>query len=134
LNKPRTNQAAAGYEGAVDAANPQAGPSVRRFQGGMILDYAFMIYNAQLDRATARPQLESQVIMLRDGKPVFTGKLSPMDSSGVADLKHIAAAGRLQLGANMEPGEYILQVILIDKLAKEKYNTATQWIDFEIVN
>jgi hypothetical protein len=133
LNKPRTNQASASEEGAVDAANPQASPSVRRFRGGMMLEYVFMIYNPQLDRAAARPQLESQVIMLRDGKAIFTGKLSPMDSSQLANMKQIVAGGRLQLGTNMEPGEYVLQVIVTDKLAKEKYNTATQWIDFEIV-
>jgi hypothetical protein len=33
----------------------------------------------------------------------------------------------------MSPGDYILQVIVTDPLAKEKYRTATQWIDFEIV-
>ena len=132
-NKPRTNQASAGDEGAVDAVNPQASPSVRKFRGGMILDYILMIYNAQLDRTTARPRLESQVIMLRDGKPIFTGKLSPIDSSQLTDIKHVTAGGRLQLGTNMEPGEYVLQVIVIDRLAKEKYNTSTQWVDFEVV-
>ncbi len=133
LNKPRANQASASDEGAVEAANPQASPSVRKFLGGMLLDYVFIIYNAQLDHATTRPQLESQVIMLRDGKPVFTGKMLPIDSSQLADMKRVVSGGRLQLGANMEPGEYVLQVIVVDKLAKEKYNTTTQWIDFEIV-
>ncbi|HST23780.1 MAG TPA: VWA domain-containing protein [Blastocatellia bacterium] len=133
LNKPRTDQASASAEGAVDAVDPQASPSVRKFRGGMLLDYIFVIYNAQLDRATTRPQLESQMIMLRDGKPVFTGKLSPIDSNQLANMKQVVAGGRIQLGINMEPGEYVLQIMVIDKLAKEKYNTTTQWIDFEIV-
>jgi hypothetical protein len=128
-NKPRPDQASAGNEGAVDAVNPQASPSVRKFRGGMVLDYIFIIYNAQSDR----PQLESQVIMLRDGKPVFTGKMLPVDSSQLTDIKRVVAGGRLQLGTDMEPGEYVLQVVVVDKMAKEKYNTSTQWIDFEIV-
>ncbi len=132
-NKPKTDQASASDEGAVEAVNPQASRSVRKFRGGMILDYVFMIYNAQLDRATSHPQLESQVIMLRDGKPVFTGKMSPIDGSQLANMKHVAAGGRLQIGANLEPGEYVLQIVVTDKLAKEKYNTATQWVDFEVV-
>jgi hypothetical protein len=33
----------------------------------------------------------------------------------------------------MVPGEYVLQLIVTDALAKEKRRVATQWIDFEIV-
>jgi hypothetical protein len=42
------------------------------------------------------------------------------------------ADGRVALGANMPPGEYVLQVTVTDKLAKSKFNTATQSMDFEI--
>jgi len=37
------------------------------------------------------------------------------------------------LGSEFPPGEYVLQVIITDKLAKEKQQIASQWIDFEIV-
>ena len=37
------------------------------------------------------------------------------------DWKHIPASGRLRLGDELTPGEYVLQVIVTDKLAKEKY-------------
>lgn len=33
----------------------------------------------------------------------------------------------------MEPGDYVLQIIITDKQAKDKYRSATQWMDFEIV-
>ena len=49
------------------------------------------------------------------------------------DLKRLQAGGRLVLGTALQPGEYVLQVVVTDALAKEKYRTATQWIDFEIV-
>ena len=32
----------------------------------------------------------------------------------------------------MTPGEYVLQVIVTDKLAKSKFKTVTQSMDFEI--
>lgn len=122
-------------EGATDETDPQIGPSLRRLRRGMILDYGFMIYNAQLDKATQRPQLEAQVILLRDGKPVYTGKVNPVNVSanGPTDWQHVPTGGRIQLGSEMEPGDYVLQVIVVDKLAKEKSNTTTQWTDFEIV-
>ena len=35
----------------------------------------------------------------------------------------------LKLGGTMKPGDYVLQVVVTDKLAK---TTATQWSDFEV--
>ena len=35
-------------------------------------------------------------------------------------------------GQKFVPGEYALQVVVTDNLAKRKYATASQWIDFEV--
>ncbi len=115
--------------GTIDQA---ATPAVRMLKRGTYLDYGFLIYNAQLDEKTGRPQLESQLLMLKDGKPVFTGKMLPLAVGDEPDWKHIPASGRLRLGDDLAPGEYMLQIIVNDKLAKEKYRWATQWMDFEI--
>jgi hypothetical protein len=98
----------------------------------MELDYGFLIYNAQLDPKTKQPQLEAQVLLLKDGKQVFAGRAGPLAVSGQPDLTHIRAVGRLRLGPELTPGEYVLQVIVTDKLAKEKCGAATQWMDFEL--
>jgi VWFA-related protein len=119
-------------EGAVEAIDPASTPAVRMLKRGIYLDYGFLIYNAELDPRTKKPQLESQVILLKDGKQVFVTKVSPLNVGEEPDWKHIPAAGRLRLGDELTPGEYILQVIVTDKLAKEKYRWATQWMDFEI--
>lgn len=50
----------------------------------------------------------------------------------IKDLKHIPAAGRLRLGDDLVPGEYVLRMMITDKLAKQKYSSALQWMDFEI--
>lgn len=41
-------------------------------------------------------------------------------------------AGRLWLGAELEPGEYVSQVVVSAPPAEGKYRTAAQWIDFEL--
>jgi VWFA-related protein len=120
-------------EEVIQDMDPQAGPAVRKFRRGMILQYGYVVYNAVVDKGGARPQLQIQMRVFRDGREVFTGRVQPFDASGQTDLKRIATGGALQLGTEMTPGEYILQVIVTDPLAKEKYRTATQWIDFEIV-
>lgn len=117
----------------VTDSDPQAGPAVRRLRPGMVLQYAYAIYNATTDKGGARPQIQTQMRLFRDGQEVFKGRVQPLDTSDQTDLKRLAAGGALQIGTQMPPGEYILQVIVTDPLAKEKYRTATQWIDFEIV-
>jgi hypothetical protein len=47
-------------------------------------------------------------------------------------MKMLHAATRIRLNA-LQPGEYVLQVVVTDALAPEKRRTATQWIDFEVV-
>ena len=120
-------------EEEIGDTDPQAGPAVRRFRRGMILQYDYLIYNAQLDKASARPQVQTQMRLFRDGQEIFTGRVQSHDSSNQPDLKRLTASGALQLGTEMTPGEYILQIVVTDPLAKDKYRTATQWIDFEIV-
>jgi VWFA-related protein len=119
-------------EGQVDARDVERGPSERILRRGEQLHFGLAIYNATVTGATGRPQLEGQVIMLRDGKTIYTGQPAAIDLTGQTDWKQVVAGGKLLLGPQLEPGEYVLQVIITDRLAKEKYNSATQWIDFEI--
>jgi hypothetical protein len=111
----------------------EANPAVRRFRRGAVLDYGYQIYNAKLDRSTARPQLQTQLRLFHDGQQVYAGDTFPYNPTGQADLKRLNAAGRLQLGTAMPAGEYVLQVIVTDLLAKGNRRTTTQWIDFEVV-
>ena len=125
---PTTN---AGQE--IPENDPAATAAVRQFKRGSSVGYGYFIYNAQLNRATGRPQLVTQARLFRDGQQVFTGKETSYDATGQTDLKRLTAGAALRLGTEMDPGEYTLQVIVTDLLAPEKYRTATQWIDFEIV-
>ena len=119
--------------GAAAESDPQAGPAVRRLRRGTMLDYRYNIYNAALD-AGGKPQLQTQMRLFRDGQPVFTGKLMPLDTSKQADVKRLGAVGRLRIGPELVPGQYTLQVTVTDALAPEGRRTTTQWGDFEIVD
>jgi hypothetical protein len=52
---------------------------------------------------------------------------------GQVDLKRIKVAGAFSLGKQMPLGDYILQVIVTDQQAKAGHQTATQFIEFEVV-
>ncbi|MDT4953230.1 MAG: hypothetical protein QOJ02_1368 [Acidobacteriota bacterium] len=122
-----------GAEEEIADADPHAGPAMRTFRHGMRLQYNYLIYNAQLDKATGGPQVQTQMRLFRDGKEIFAGRVQPLPPGNQPDLKRLMAGGAVQLGTDMTPGEYILQIIVTDSLVKDKYRTATQWIDFEIV-
>ncbi len=108
------------------------GPAVRRLRQGLALDYRYNIFNARLN-ATGQPQIQTQMRLFREGQPVFTGKVLPLDASRQADMKRLNAVGRLVLGPELTPGTYVLQVVATDLLAPAGRNTTTQWMDFEIV-
>jgi VWFA-related protein len=109
-----------------------AGPAVRQFRQGDKLLFAYSIYNAQQNESTHLPQLTAQARIFRDGKLLFTGTPSAIDSAQ-SDPKRVPSVGRLQLGLEFEPGQYVLQVVITDQLTKEKQSISSQWIDFEIV-
>jgi len=99
----------------------------------MLMDYLFVIYNAQLDKTTNKSQLIAQVRLFREGKLVFTGKENPLSFTNVVDAKRLVNSGGIRLGTDLAPGEYMLQVSVRDMLADEKHRTVTQWMDFEIL-
>jgi VWFA-related protein len=125
-------------EGAqVDDNVERTGPGLRLFRRGKDLDieYSESVYNAHLDKSTGQPQLESQVRLFKDGNLVYASPLAPMKLSAAHhdDWKRIPMAGTMHLTHTQELGHYVLQMVVVDKLAKEKYRTATQWMDFEVV-
>jgi hypothetical protein len=98
----------------------------------MVLQYGYIIYNAKIDKKTNQPKLTAQLRIFRDGKEVFAGKELPYDASEETDLKRLRAASAVQI-RGLEAGEYVLQVVVTDALAKEKHRTVTRWIEFEVV-
>ncbi|HEX6623231.1 MAG TPA: VWA domain-containing protein [Pyrinomonadaceae bacterium] len=120
-------------EGPQLEADPATHAAVRRFKQGSQADFFYYIYNAKLDRAAQRPQLTTQFRLFRDGQPVHTGTAVPYNPDTQSDMDRLIMGTRIRFNAALAPGEYVLQVIVTDALAKDpKSRTATQWIDFEV--
>jgi VWFA-related protein len=108
------------------------GPAVRRFRQGSTAAYTYYIYNA--NNAAGTPRLTSQTLIFRDGKPIVSNQPSPINMQGQTDPQRILALHRVELGKDMAPGTYVLQIIVRDPTDKQKPRVASQWIDFEVVN
>ena len=109
--------------GAKEVASATNSAATRQFKRGQILQYSFVIYNSHLDKVTGQPHLSTQLRLFHDGQVVFTGKEFALEVKQ-ADLKRIMAGGAIKLGADMIPGEYVLQLTITDPLADE--NTASR--------
>lgn len=105
-------------------------PAMRRFVPGSILGYFYRIYNAELDKATQRPNLIVQVRLYREGQVVTEGAPQAMQLEPQADMGRISDYGYLRLRPESLAGDYALQIVIKDLKANE---TTSQWIDFEVV-
>jgi hypothetical protein len=118
-------------ESALSLADSAAVPAIRRFRPNTILAYAYTLYNAPTDKTINQPKLTVQVNLYRDGTIVSEGKPHVPELEKPVNPTRINDYGYLRLNANIEKGDYALQVIVKDLLTNE---TTSQWIDFEIVN
>ncbi|HKF58597.1 MAG TPA: VWA domain-containing protein [Blastocatellia bacterium] len=107
-------------------------PAVRRFRPGAQLDLSFIIHNARVDKALGHPNIDLQLRIFKDDKLVYDSGLSPFDAGKRADYSRLGGGASIALKKDMEPGQYSLQVICADMVAKPEHRTATQWIDFEV--
>ncbi len=105
----------------------------RSFRAGMNVRFGYGIYNAKPDKATNSSRLTMQFKLFHDGKELFASREKDVNLVEETDRQRLLAEGRFTLGKKIPPGDYVLQVIVKDLLAKEKSQIATQWIDFEVI-
>lgn len=117
---------------AGEMPDPMNDTALRQFSTGTILQYSFEIYNARLSPAK-RPNLSAKIRVFRDGKIVLDGKVLPVDTTGEKDPARVRSTGAISLLKDMPPGDYVLQVIIIDNNARSKRKIATQAVPFEVL-
>jgi VWFA-related protein len=105
--------------------------ALRRFQADRVLEFAYVVYHAK-PNSDLGVQLTTRVELYREGKRVFANMDTPYDPKGQPDPTRLVVEGGLKL-AGLPEGEYVLQIVVVDAFAKEKYRTARNWVDFEIV-
>ena len=129
------------WQAKVGGTNPanseiqdaQTVTATRTFRRGSVLLYNYVVYNAKPD-SSRKVQIQAQGRLYLDGKLVFEGKLLPLKAEGQTDLKRLEGDGAIMLGNNLPPGDYVLKVVVVDTLAKEKNQIQAQFIDFELVD
>ena len=105
----------------TNVSNPIEIPVVlsasHRFRRESNLRLLIFAYNAMVSSIEQKPDLAVQVQVLRDDQPVVTTALRKINTDGLADLTRIPYAAEIPL-SGLNPGRYVLQVSVIDKVAK----------------
>lgn len=103
--------------------------SARRFKAGSVLRFAYQIHNAKMAGSKAALNYNLKLYSGRD--VVFETGKKPITRLNAESPKMISAVGGIKLGESLTPGDYILQVDVID--GGTNVRTVTQFIQFEIV-
>lgn len=117
-------------EEAISPIISNTNSAVRQFRAGDSLFYSYTVYNPKIDNVTKKPNLTTQLRLYRDGNLIVEGKEKLIAMTTQADLTRIYDTGSLGITPGVQAGEYILQIVITDKVANK---TTSQWIDFEVL-
>ena len=107
-------------------ANPVALSASHRFNRESTLRFLIFAYNTLLAPADQKPDVAVQVQIIRDDQPVLTTALRKITAEGVADLARLPYAAEIPM-SDMLPGRYVLQVSVIDRVAKQSTTRQTHF-------
>ena len=107
--------------------------TLRSFAAGSRIEFACVIYNAISDPGSQRAKLEIEARVFQDDKVVFIAPPAVLEVGNQPDLTRLFAKGEIPLDMSLQPGTYYLQIRVTDLQTKEKRDSISQWVSFEIV-
>ena len=108
---------------------PLSTPALRVFRRGRSIVWEAQVLNPKLKRNL--PSLLSSVRILRDGKVLSQTDPVELAALPAGRQKGIPAGGTVTLGAALDPGDYVLQLLIRDE--NDGSRLVTQTIDFQVV-
>jgi VWFA-related protein len=108
-------------------SNPLLDTALRQFKRGSVINFGLSVLNSR-----TAASLSSQVRLYRDGKEIFVGDPKPLGTPDATGS--VTFLSSLSLATQMDAGEYVLRIDITDSNTKGKYRTATQFVQFEVID
>lgn len=128
-SKLRTFALSSLFLGEIDSNATESGKlsinGSHRFRSSARMGFMTYVYNAAADGKA--PDLSLQIQILRDGQPVLTQPSIKVDTSFLTDLTRIPYGEELQL-KELPKGKYVLQVNVVDRVAKKSAQQQTRFV------
>lgn len=113
----------------VGQTDPIEDTSKRRFKRGTVLRFGVEVYNSKLRPEQMKVNLQAR--LYREGQLVYQSKEVPINESTELYEQQPVFTDAVMLGNQLQPGDYIVQVVAVESSGKRKI--ATQWVQFEVV-
>ncbi len=111
----------------------QLQPVMRKIHRTDPFGCSLSVYNAKRDASSGSAQIESQLRLYRDDTLVQASEVVPVPDQGRDSIsKGIAVSFGVAPNPNLTAGNYLLEVLVIDKLAGNKNNTTAQTVAIEL--
>jgi VWFA-related protein len=110
----------------TNTESPVALSASHRFRRDSTLRFLIFAYNTLPSPADQKPDVAVQVQVIRDDQPVLTTALRKITTDGVADLARLPYAAEIPMN-DMQPGRYVLQISVIDRVAKQSTTRTTHF-------
>jgi len=94
-------------------------PALRVYMPGDELRTLTMLYNVDVKAAT-RNEIEVQTVLYKDGVEYLRGEARPITADEAKNPGGVQILRKLTMGGDMPPGDYVLQVLVIDKAIRAK--------------
>jgi VWFA-related protein len=94
------------------------------------LRFSAIVYNPKLEGG--KPQITGRLILQRGGATIFDQPVQTVDIRGSDDTQFLKL-GQIGL-SKLQPGHYVLTLVLTDALADKKVQTLARSIDFQITD
>jgi VWFA-related protein len=107
-------------------AGPVALSASHRFKRDSTLRFLVFAYNLAPSPADQKPDAAVQVQVLRDDQPVITTAVRRISTEGLTDLSRVPYAAEIPV-SDLGPGRYVLQVSVIDRVAKKSTTRKTHF-------
>jgi hypothetical protein len=114
-------------------ASSQPQPIMRKIHRTDPFGCSLSVYNAKRDASSGSAQIESQLRLYRGDTLVQASEVVPVPDQGKDSIsKGIAVSFGVAPNPNLTAGNYLLEVLVIDKLAGNKSNTTAQTVAIEL--
>jgi hypothetical protein len=103
----------------------------RAFSRGTVLRFGVEVLNVKAN-ATRQSGLRVQTRVFHDRQRVFQSKETELNTAALTGTGTLLHNDAIQLGENLLPGDYVLQIVVTDGASKKK-GIATQYVQFEVL-
>jgi hypothetical protein len=115
-------------------ASPQLQSVTRKIHRTSPFGCSLSVYNAKRDEKNGSARIESQLRLYRNDTLVQASQVVPVPDQGRDSIsKGIAVNFGVAPSSDLVPGNYLLEVLVIDKLAGKNNNTTAQTVAIELI-